>query len=103
MERIRPSWGVHPPRDRPRGGALLSEHLGRSGLRLTVVIRRIKTYITTSVNIRELRTNRRVTVSQPVTVIARFAAQPQKRPELHALLEAMIAPTRSEKGCRRYD
>ena len=42
-------------------------------------------------------------MSQPVIVIATFAAQSERRGELRALLEGMIAPTRSEEGCRRYD
>lgn len=42
-------------------------------------------------------------MSQPVAVIARFAAQPGKRPSLQTLLEGMVTPTRSESGCRSYD
>ncbi|MBA6439954.1 putative quinol monooxygenase [Streptomyces sp. GMR22] len=39
----------------------------------------------------------------PVTVIARFTPAPDRAPQLQALLEGMIAPTRSEPGCRSYD
>jgi quinol monooxygenase YgiN len=42
-------------------------------------------------------------VSHPVGVIARFAPLPEKRSDLQALLDAMVAPTRSEAGCRSYD
>jgi quinol monooxygenase YgiN len=42
-------------------------------------------------------------VSHPVGVIARFAALPEKRSDLRALLEGMVAPTRSEPGCRSYN
>ena len=42
-------------------------------------------------------------MSHPVGVIARFAPLPEKRSELRGLLEAMVAPTRSEAGCRSYN
>jgi quinol monooxygenase YgiN len=42
-------------------------------------------------------------VPQPVGVIARFAPLPEKRSALQALLEGMVAPTRSEAGCRSYN
>ena len=42
-------------------------------------------------------------MSHPVGVIARFAPLPEKRSDLQALLEGMIAPTRSEPGCRSYN
>ena len=42
-------------------------------------------------------------MSHPVGVIARFAPVPEKRSDLQALLEGMIAPTRSEAGCRSYN
>jgi quinol monooxygenase YgiN len=42
-------------------------------------------------------------VSHPVGVIARFVPVPEKRSDLRALLEGMIAPTRSETGCRSYN
>jgi quinol monooxygenase YgiN len=42
-------------------------------------------------------------VSHPVGVIAQFAPLPEKRPDLRALLEGMVAPTRSEGGCRSYN
>jgi quinol monooxygenase YgiN len=42
-------------------------------------------------------------VSHPVGVIARFAPLPEKRSDLQALLEGMVAPTRSEAGCRSYN
>jgi quinol monooxygenase YgiN len=42
-------------------------------------------------------------VSKPVGVIARFAPLPEKRSDLRALLEGMVAPTRSEAGCRSYN
>ncbi|WP_413098138.1 putative quinol monooxygenase [Streptomyces sp. Inha503] len=38
-----------------------------------------------------------------VTVIARFTPAPDRAPQLRALLEGMIDPTRSEPGCRSYD
>ncbi|MEU5269706.1 putative quinol monooxygenase [Streptomyces hygroscopicus] len=38
-----------------------------------------------------------------VTVIARFTPAADRAPQLQALLEGMIAPTRSEPGCRSYD
>ncbi|AQW56173.1 putative quinol monooxygenase [Stenotrophomonas sp. NPDC087984] len=38
-----------------------------------------------------------------VTVIARFTPASDRAPQLQALLEGMIAPTRSEPGCRSYD
>ena len=42
-------------------------------------------------------------MSHPVGVIARFAPHPEKRSDLQALLEGMVAPTRSEAGCRSYN
>ena len=42
-------------------------------------------------------------MSHPVGVIARFAPLPEKRSDLQALLEGMVAPTRSEPGCRSYN
>lgn len=42
-------------------------------------------------------------MSHPVGVIAQFAPLPEKRPDLKALLEGMVAPTRSETGCRSYN
>jgi quinol monooxygenase YgiN len=42
-------------------------------------------------------------VSHPVGVIARFIPLPEKRSDLRALLEGMVAPTRSEAGCRSYN
>jgi quinol monooxygenase YgiN len=42
-------------------------------------------------------------MSHHVGVIARFAPLPEKRPDLQALLEGMVAPTRSEAGCRSYN
>jgi quinol monooxygenase YgiN len=42
-------------------------------------------------------------MSHPIGVIARFAALPEKRSDLRALLEGMVAPTRSEPGCRSYN
>jgi quinol monooxygenase YgiN len=42
-------------------------------------------------------------VSHPVSVIARFAPRAEKRADLQALLEGMVAPTRSEAGCRSYN
>jgi quinol monooxygenase YgiN len=42
-------------------------------------------------------------VSHPVGVIARFTPLPEKRSDLQALLEGMVAPTRSEPGCRSYN
>jgi quinol monooxygenase YgiN len=42
-------------------------------------------------------------VSHPVGVIARFAPLPEKRSDLQALLERMLAPVRSEAGCRSYN
>jgi quinol monooxygenase YgiN len=42
-------------------------------------------------------------VSHPVGVIARFAPLPEKRTDLQALLEGMVAPVRSETGCRSYN
>jgi quinol monooxygenase YgiN len=42
-------------------------------------------------------------MSHPVGVIARFAPRPEKRSDLQALLEGMLAPARSEPGCRSYD
>ena len=42
-------------------------------------------------------------MSHPVGVIARFAPLPEKRSDLQALLEGMVAPTRSEAGCRSYN
>ncbi|RFZ39729.1 putative monooxygenase [Mycobacterium marinum] len=42
-------------------------------------------------------------MSDPVSVIARFAPLPEKRADLRVLLAGMVGPTRSEEGCRRYD
>ena len=42
-------------------------------------------------------------MSHPVGVIARFAPLPEKRSDLQALIEGMVAPTRSEAGCRSYN
>jgi quinol monooxygenase YgiN len=42
-------------------------------------------------------------MSHPVGVIARFAPLPEKRSDLQALLEGMVASTRSEAGCRSYN
>jgi len=42
-------------------------------------------------------------MSGPVGVIARFAPLPEKRSDLRALLAGMLAPTRSEAGCRSYN
>jgi quinol monooxygenase YgiN len=42
-------------------------------------------------------------VSHPVGVIARFAPLPEKRSDLQALLEGMVAPTRCEAGCGSYN
>jgi quinol monooxygenase YgiN len=42
-------------------------------------------------------------MSHPVGVIARFAPLPEKRSDLQALLDGMVAPTRSEAGCRSYN
>ena len=42
-------------------------------------------------------------MSHPVGVIARFAPLPEKCSDLRSLLEGMIAPTRSEAGCRSYN
>ena len=42
-------------------------------------------------------------MSHPVGVIARFAPLPEKRSDLQSLLEGMVAPTRSEAGCRSYN
>jgi quinol monooxygenase YgiN len=42
-------------------------------------------------------------MSQPVAVIARFTAHPEKHATLQALLEGMVGPTRAEAGCRQYD
>jgi quinol monooxygenase YgiN len=42
-------------------------------------------------------------VSHPVGVVAQFAPLPEKRTDLQALLDGMVAPTRSEAGCRCYN
>ncbi|BBZ47898.1 putative quinol monooxygenase [Mycobacterium parmense] len=42
-------------------------------------------------------------MSHPVSVVARFVPLPEKRSELQALLEGMVAPTRSEAGCHSYN
>jgi quinol monooxygenase YgiN len=42
-------------------------------------------------------------VSHAVSVIARFVPLPEKRSDLRAVLEGMVAPTRSEAGCRSYN
>ncbi len=42
-------------------------------------------------------------MSDPVSVIARFAPLPERRADLRVLLAGMVGPTRSEEGCRRYD
>ena len=42
-------------------------------------------------------------MSHPLSVVARFAPLPEKRSDLQALLESMVAPTRSEAGCRIYN
>jgi quinol monooxygenase YgiN len=42
-------------------------------------------------------------MSHSVGVIARFAPLPEKRSDLQALLEGMVAPTRSEAGCHSYN
>ncbi|GAA2640586.1 putative quinol monooxygenase [Streptomyces axinellae] len=44
-----------------------------------------------------------MTDQNPVTVIARFTPVADHVAQLQALLEGMIAPTRSEPGCRSYD
>ncbi|WP_406631477.1 putative quinol monooxygenase [Amycolatopsis sp. WGS_07] len=38
-----------------------------------------------------------------MTVIARFAPTPERAAQLRALLEGMVAPTRSEPGCLLYN
>ncbi len=40
---------------------------------------------------------------EPVRIIARAVASDGKAEELKALLQKMIAPTRSEYGCRYYE
>jgi len=42
-------------------------------------------------------------MSQPVVVIGRFSALPDKVTALQKLLEGMVGPTRAEPGCDRYD
>ena len=42
-------------------------------------------------------------MSHHIGVIARFAPLPEKRSDLQALLGGMVAPTRSEAGCRSYN
>ncbi|MET0455709.1 MAG: putative quinol monooxygenase [Mycobacterium sp.] len=42
-------------------------------------------------------------MSQPVVVIARFSAHPDRTAALRELLEGMVGPTRAEPGCDRYD
>ncbi|UAJ10677.1 putative quinol monooxygenase [Glacieibacterium megasporae] len=39
----------------------------------------------------------------PVNFIVRFQARPGREDDLHAILAAMIAPTRAEPGCVNYD
>lgn len=36
-------------------------------------------------------------------VVARVAGRPDRVPQLHALLVSLLAPTRREKGCIRYE
>ncbi|MCV7164516.1 putative quinol monooxygenase [Mycobacterium stomatepiae] len=40
---------------------------------------------------------------RPVVVIARFTARPDNVATLRSLLQGMLAPTREEPGCDRYD
>lgn len=37
------------------------------------------------------------------TIIGTVTARPETRDELHALLQAQVAPTRAEAGCINYD
>ncbi|MFG0276290.1 MAG: putative quinol monooxygenase [Phycisphaerales bacterium] len=39
----------------------------------------------------------------PVIVIARVVALPGKAEDLRAVLESLVAPTRAEPGCIKYD
>ena len=39
----------------------------------------------------------------PLNLIARFKAKPGREADLHAILDAMVAPTRAEPGCINYD
>jgi len=43
------------------------------------------------------------TMSNPVKIVAIFAARSGKAAELRTLLEAMITPSRAEPGNLRYD
>ncbi|MBZ9938967.1 antibiotic biosynthesis monooxygenase [Mesorhizobium sp. BR1-1-16] len=38
-----------------------------------------------------------------VTVIGTLTARPERREDLHSILAAMVAPTRTEPGCINYD
>ena len=42
-------------------------------------------------------------MSNPVKIVAILAARPGKAPELRALLDSMLAPSRAEPGNLRYD
>lgn len=42
-------------------------------------------------------------MNRPVHVIARFKARPERAADLAALVSGLLAPTRAEVGCVRYD
>lgn len=42
-------------------------------------------------------------MSQNVRVLAHFVAKPERCEDLLALLVSLLAPTRGEEGCLRYD
>jgi quinol monooxygenase YgiN len=42
-------------------------------------------------------------MSDVIHVVAKLQAKPGKEGELKGLIEPLIAPTRKEKGCLRYD
>ena len=42
-------------------------------------------------------------MSEPLTVVARVRAKTGQETRLHQELQRLVAPTRAEKGCLRYD
>ncbi len=44
-----------------------------------------------------------MSVEPAITVVAVFRARPGREDDLAATLSAMLAPTRAEDGCERYD
>jgi quinol monooxygenase YgiN len=42
-------------------------------------------------------------MTRPIHVVARFFANPSRLPDFEALAKGLLAPTRAEPGCVRYD